>query len=191
MATGVTGPNLGAGLHKMAKVIEGASVATVTESAKSASDIHYAQILKDSGGDGALSGVGAAKGRGGNAKVGSRIKVDKSKTKPSALIAAKGPLHIINNDTSGHVIRSAYAGGARRKGFIGPTFAGQFGARNVMGPSKRAVINIPGVGFRASARHPGTKGKKTWQAGAKKAAPVIRKTMSGRTRNVVKGAMKI
>lgn len=195
MATGIKGPKIGAGLTKMAKTIEGSSVATVTASADRAAKIHEAKIRSDSGGDGMLSGVGAAKGRPGNAKVGVRVKVDKRKTRPSALIAATGPLQIINNDTAGRVIRSAYTYGKSRKGFEGPTLPGQFSARkkNMIGPvlSNKAVLNIPGIGFRASARHPGTKGKKTWQAGGKVAAPVIRKSMSQRTFNVMKGAARL
>ena len=72
----------------------------------------------------------------------------------------------------------------RRKGFVGPASAGQFtGGRN-------AAVNIPGVGFRRSARHPGTTGQHPWRKGATKAAPVIRKTMSSRTASIVKKAAK-
>jgi hypothetical protein len=194
MATGINGPKMGAHLVKLAKVIEGASVETVTASADAALKIQEARIKRDSGGDMKLSGVGAAKGRPGNARVGVRVTVNKSKSKPSALIAATGPLQIINNPTAGHVIRSAYLNGKGRKGFVGPTAGGQFSARkkNFIGPvaSQKMAINIPGIGFRASARHPGTKGKQTWQHGRTKAEPVIRKAMGTRTFNVVKGAAR-
>jgi hypothetical protein len=186
----VSGPKIGAHLVKMAKVIEGASVETVTLAADRAAKLQEARIKRDSGGDSKLSGVGAAKGRPGNASVGVRVKVYKSKTRPSALIAATGPLQIINNDTAGHVIRSTRVKGRQRKGFVGPTLPGQFSRKNQIGPSLRPVINIPGIGFRASARHPGTKGKQTWQHGRTKAEPAIAKTMRSRTFNVVKGAAK-
>ena len=194
MATGVKGPNFGAHVVKMAKTIEAGSVATVGKAAAAAASHHQAVIDRDTGGDGKLSGVNAAKGRPGNTKVGVTVKVDKRQTSPSAVIKATGPLQIINNDTAGHVIRSAYLSGKGRKGFIGPSLPGQFSARKKgqIGPvlSTKAVLNIPGVGFRASARHPGTKGKQTWQVGAKRAAPAIQQQMSRRTHNVIKGAAK-
>lgn len=183
----ITGPKAGAGLIKMARTIEAASVATVRESADVAAKIHDNRISRDSGGDGRLSGMNRAKGRAGNTKVGVRVKADRSSTKPSAFIGATGPLQLINNDTAGHVIRSAYTRGRGRKGFVGPTLPGQFATTG----GGSGAINIPGVGFRAWARHPGTKGKGTWQAGAKQAAPEIRKNMSKRTFNVVKGAAKL
>ena len=188
----VSGPKIGAHLVKMAKVIEGASVETVTAAAAKAAKEQEARIRKDSGGDMALSGVGKGNNRGGNAKVGVRVKVNKSKTSPSALVAASGPLQIINNDTAGHVIRSTRARGRQRKGFIGPTIGGQFSKNNgrFIGPEKAAVLSIPGIGVRASARHPGTKGKQTWQVGRKKAEPIATKAMRSRTFNVVKGAAK-
>ena len=182
MATGVKGPKIDAHFTRMAKVIEGASFETVKKSADRAVAIQDKRITRDSGGDSKLSGVNAAKGRPGNTKVGVRVKFDKSKAAPSASIMATGPLQIINNDTAGHVIRSAYAKGRGRKGFVGPTIGGQF--------KGGGALNIPGIGWRKSVRHPGTKGKKTWQLGRKAAKPVISKSMRSRTFDVVKGAAK-
>lgn len=190
MATGIKGPKFGAHMVKMAKVIEGASVETVTKSADAALKIQEARIKRDSGGDSKLSGVGAAKGRPGNANVGVRVKVDKSKTRPSALIAATGPLQIINNDTVGHVIRSAYGSGAGRRSGKSKKFGKLSQAAGPGLSFGGGAINIPGIGFRQSVRHPGTKGKGTWQEGRKTAEPAIRKSMSQRTFNVVKGAAK-
>lgn len=186
----VSGPKAGAHFLKMAKTIEGASVETVTAAAERAAKLQEDRIKRDSGGDSKLSGVGKGNNRAGNAAVGVRVNVNKRKTSPSALIAAKGPLQIINNDTSGHVIRSTRARGRQRKGFVGPTLPGQFSKSNgrFMGPEKAAVLSIPGIGARASARHPGTKGKNTWQVGAKQAHPAATKIMRGRTFNVIKGA---
>ena len=84
----VEGPKIGAHLVKMAKVIEGASIETVTAAAAKAAKEQDARIRRDSGGDGVLSNVGKGNNRAGGAKVGVRVKVDKSKTKPSALISA-------------------------------------------------------------------------------------------------------
>jgi hypothetical protein len=102
----------------------------------------------------------------------------------SGFISATGPLQIINNDTAGHVIRSAYSKGRRRKGFVGPTASGQFRG------DARAVLNIPGIGFRRSARHPGTKGKNTWERGRQKAEPQIVKTMRKNTTAALSAALK-
>jgi hypothetical protein len=52
------------------------------------------------------------------------------------------------------------------------------------------AINIPGIGFRASARHPGTKGQYPWRNGYQKAQPQIQKIMRSRTFNVVKQGAK-
>ena len=129
MATGVKGPNFGAHVVKMAKTIEAGSVATVGKAAAAAASHHHAVIDRDTAGDGKLSGVNAAKGRPGNTKVGVTVKVDKRQTSPSAVSKGTGPLQTINNDTAGHVIRSAYLSGKGRKGFIGPSLPGQFSAR--------------------------------------------------------------
>lgn len=124
-------------------------------------------IESHSGGDSKLSGVNKAKGRAGNAKVGAKFRMLPSGDGgASAEVRATGPLQIIDRDTSGHVIRSAYSNiqtSTRRRGslrgFIGPVLPGQTTG------GRQAVIHIPGVGFRRSARHPGTNGKDTWRKG--------------------------
>lgn len=184
MAGGVKGPKAGAHFLKMAKVIEGASAETVSAAADRAAKLQDERIKRDSGGDNVLSGVGKG------TRVGVRVNVNKRKTSPTALVAASGPLQIINNNTAGHVIRPKGVTGRQRRGFIGPTLPGQFRARNIIGPQKAPVLNIPGIGFRRSARHPGTRGKQTWQRATKRAYPAATKIMRGRTWNVVKGAAR-
>lgn len=183
-AAGITGPDLAGLMVNMGKAVGAGSKATVSTAALAAKRIHEREIARVAGNDMSLSGVGAAKGRKGNTKVGVRFKLEGDSNAPQAFIKATGPLHIVERDTDGHVIRSAYSKGKRRKGFVGPATAGQFsGGRN-------AAVNIPGVGFRRSARHPGTTGQHPWRKGTVKAAPVIRKTMSGRTATIIKKAAR-
>jgi hypothetical protein len=183
------GPKIGAGMVRMAKAIEHGSADTVGAAALDAKAKHQAVIAADSGGDSVLSGVNKSKGRAGGAKVGVKYDLKKG-PRPSAFIKATGPLHLLDRPTAGRVIRSSYAKGRGRRGFTGPTLPGQFSGRG-MGPNKPAVLNIPGIGFRASARHPGTKGKQTWRKGRKAAEPAIRKAMTKRTTNIIKGAARL
>lgn len=183
-AAGVTGPDLAGLMVNISKAVGAGSKATVSTAALAAKRIHEREIERVAGADMALSGVGAAKGKKGNTKVGVRFTLEGDSNSPQAFIKATGPIHLVEWGTSGHVIRSAYSKGKRRKGFVGPTTAGQFSG------GSNAVINIPGVGFRRSARHPGTTGQHPWRKGTVKAAPVIRKTMSGRTASIIKKAAK-
>jgi len=192
----VTGPKLGAGLVKMARAIESASKDTVNTSALRAKVVQEKAIASVAGSDMSLSGANKAKGRPGGVKVGVRYKLEMRGSSPQAFLRATGPLQLIENNTAGHVIRSAYTSGAARKGFIGPGASGQFSTArggNFIGPTvsnRRGVISIPGVGFRRSARHPGTTGQHPWRKGRKLAEPIIQQSMSKRTFNVVKGAAR-
>lgn len=183
-------------MQKLAATIEGGSVDTVKASAEVAKREQLVRMRRDSGGDLKLSGVGAAKGRGGNAPIGVSYRVKKESgigVGATAFVQATGPLQIINNDTAGRVIRSAYSKGratvsrrtVARRGFVGPVLPGQFSEGG-----RRAVLNIPGIGYRRSARHPGTKGKQTWQLGRRDAEPKIAKSMSKRTTTTIKRGMK-
>jgi hypothetical protein len=187
----LTGPNIGQVMVKFARTVEGASVETVKRSSAVAEHEQLRRMRSDSGGDLKLSGVNKAKGRPGNTKIGVKTKVTRQGSGAVATVSATGPLQIINNPTRGRVIRSAYGAGTRggrggrgTRGFVGPVLAGQFGG------GRRAVLNIPGIGYRRSARHPGTRGKNTWQEGRKAAEPKIRRVMSTRTTTVISKAMK-
>jgi hypothetical protein len=131
------------------------------------------------GGDGRLSGVGKS-----GARLGVRSKPEGTAANGRFFISATGPWQIIENDTGGRVIRSRYARGRRRKGFIGPVAAGQFKGGD------RAVLNIPGVGFRRSARHPGTKGKKPWARGVASAKPYVTREVENRTVTAIRKAFQ-
>jgi hypothetical protein len=198
VAAKLTGPDIAKGLANMSRQVQAKSLDTLKASAEAGQKLHAAIIRKDSGGDSQLSGVNAAKGKTGNTKVGVRFKLEKRGTSPSGVLTATGPLQLINNDTAGRVIRSAYLYGGRgnaRKGMIGPVLAGTFTARrgSFIGPvlSNKAVLRLPDGGFRQSVRHPGTSGKQTWQRGTKVARPVISQSMSKRTTNVLKGVAKL
>ena len=186
MAGNLKGPDLGKRLVKFARIIEGASLDTVKRSADQAKAEQLKVMRSDSGGDLKLSGVGRRRGRPGGAKVGVNYKLTKGNGSPTATVSATGPLPLLSNKTKAHMIGSAFkATRTSQTGFIGLGL----GRSATASGGRKAVLNIPGVGFRRSARHPGTKGKDTWNRGRKKAEPVIRKTMSGRTTAAIKKGM--
>ena len=94
-------------------------------------------------GDNRLSGVGA---RG--ARVGAQFDV-KGTTNPTAIITAKGPLHLVERDTSPHLIIPR----GRRVGKRGRRLKGG------------QVLHMSGGGFATSAEHPGTSGKHPFEKG--------------------------
>ncbi|MEO6570323.1 MAG: hypothetical protein ABIO83_02135 [Ilumatobacteraceae bacterium] len=78
------------------------------------------------------------------------------------VVKATGPLHFVANPMSPHRIPKLRTSGRRR------------------------FIVIPGVGVRANAMHPGTRGKNTWVDGRRQAEPKITKVMQSETANIVK-----
>lgn len=70
----------------------------------------------------------------------------------SALVRATGPFHLIESDTKPH--REPKTRGAR---------------------ARKRVVVIPGVGVRAWANQPGTKGKHPWAKGVVAAIPIQEK----------------
>lgn len=84
------------------------------------------------------------------AKVGVRFDV-KGQQNPTALVRATGPLHLLERSTRPHEIRPKRRGG-------------------------KAVV-ISGVGPRAYAHHPGTKGKHPWERGLARALPQVPEVM--------------
>ena len=104
-AAGVTGPDLAGLMVNISKAIGAGSKDTVMRAAMSAKQIHEREIARVAGADMALSGVNAAKGRKGNTKVGVRFTLEGNANTPEAFIKATGPLHLVERNTSGHVIR--------------------------------------------------------------------------------------
>lgn len=84
----------------------------------------------------------AGVGRGiGKTKVSGRVSAAYDLKHSAVVIKYRGPVHLINNSTKPHPI------GPRKR------------RRARGGGSGRGGIVIPGVGVRASAQHPGTRGK--------------------------------
>lgn len=178
-------------LRKRIEAISKASQAAAVKSVRKAADVakreQDAQLRRDSGGDMVLSGT-ARRGRGAR-KVGSTIKIrDGNKKSVTAEIQAVGPVPLIANDTVGHVIRSAYVKGAYRTTRTGGQMFGP--ALPTITGDRRAVLNIPGVGFRRSARHPGTRGKDTWNEGRRKATVKVREVINVESDRVVRDAFR-
>lgn len=78
----------------------------------------------------------------------------------TATIKATGPVPLLANPTKAHRI---------------PKKAGK-------------LIAIPGIGVRAFADHPGTRGKDSWNKGRDNAEPKVRKAIHDKTDDVVKQA---
>ena len=93
------------------------------------------------------------------ARVGARFD---SESDSRVKVFATGPLHFVAHPMSPHRIPKQ-----RRRG-------------------RRRYVVIPGVGVRAWAQHPGTRGKDTWNRGAKKARPDVTKAAESRLANVIK-----
>lgn len=174
-------------LGKMSTAIERGRKDTLVSAAKVATAEHLKVIRRDSGGDLKLSNVGRRKGKPGGRGVGARYEISKT-GKHRATVSATGPLPLIANDIDGHVIRSAYVRGALRKSkgqsqVFGPAIG------KASGVSRRTVLATP-FGWRQTVRHPGTKGKDTWNKGAKRAAPAISKVMESELANIVTRGFK-
>lgn len=86
------------------------------------------------------------------ARVGVRYKLERD---DKAVVAAFGPVQLIESDTQAHRIPKELVGRGRNR------------RRN----TKR--IFIPGVGVRASANHPGTRGQHPWEKGVAAARPHV------------------
>ena len=101
---------------------------------------------------------------GRNAKVGVRYDI-KGTSKPTALMRATGPLHLVENDTSPRVIPKERK---RRRG-------------------ARKTLLLPDGGLRRSVKHPGTKGQQPFAEGRKAAEPVMTKMIRSRYLKVARG----
>lgn len=97
------------------------------------------------------------------ARVGARFDV-----KPDLVeFKATGPLHFLANPMSPHRIE--------------PKKRGRAGGRR--------VLVIPGIGPRAFANHPGTRGKDTWNKATRKARAEVSKEIHNRQVNIIRKAL--
>ena len=104
--------------------------------------------------NGRLRGVG---------KRGAKVGVSYAITGKTALVRATGPFHLIERNTKPHRI-------GQQKSESGLPLVDASGQ-----DVRRRLVVIPGVGVRAWANHPGTKGKHPWDKGVIAAVPVAEK----------------
>lgn len=83
----------------------------------------------------------------------------------------RGLWTILEEGAGSHVVTSKYAGGSRA------SRARRFEAGDPIGGGRRAVINIPGIGYRRYAVIPKTRpgGKGTWEAGVRNSFDPVQK----------------
>lgn len=143
----ITLPQLARQMSDLPGQIRAQSRVAVNASALTITNTLREQIRAASGGDMRLSGVG----RRGGTRVGARYDV-KGTDNPTALIRATGPLHLVENPTSPHVIPKQ-------------------GATRGRGRNKRARVVVVNGRVFARVNHPGTRGKQPWRKGVTAGVP--------------------
>jgi hypothetical protein len=129
-----------------AATLPAALVQATPRAVRTSADILQAQartnVAQATGGDLRLSRVRSGKG----AAIALRVRTVGSGSRTRAEVVPTGPIMLVERDTKAHQLRS-------RAGGRGYSMARRRSA------SRRGFLYIPGVGYRASAKHPGTKGK--------------------------------
>lgn len=97
------------------------------------------------------------------ARIGARFDLDGD---TAVAVKATGPVHFLANPMSPHRIPRQRVRGRRR------------------------VVVIPGVGVRAYANHPGTKGKDSWNRAVPEARRKVTKVMLNEYGNIIRTAMQ-
>jgi hypothetical protein len=146
-------------IHALDKAIERDSKGILSAIAAVGKEEHEQVMAGDSGGDRVLSRVGR---RG--AKIGAAYRLERSGDGWKATLRATGAVPLIANPIKPHAIPKQRTRGRRR------------------------VVVIPGIGVRASAQHPGTRGKNTWERGRERAQPRMTRIAQQRTDKTVKQA---
>ncbi len=95
------------------------------------------------------------------ARIGARY--DRGKSTSTAIVRALGPVQLVESNTKPHRVPKKRTRGRRR------------------------VVVIPGVGVRASANHPGTRGKHPWARAMDRAIPKVPAVMSAETSKTLRG----
>lgn len=200
---GKAGDDVVRAMRQIQRNLDGDQRRTIEKASRRAKLVHEGSIAAVVGSDMKLSGVNQRKGRPGGVRVGVRYSVKVSANrKVTSLMRATGPLQLVERDTDPRVIQSAYATAPRgskkslrslqatlnslaRAGGSQPLFA----PNRLTTSDPRQVLNIPGIGYRRSARHPGTSGQEPWAKGSRRARQPIRRVMRTETfRNVKRGA---
>lgn len=105
-------------------------------------------------------------GAGGPKKWGTRTYKASSNTNPAAIVAYKGDVHLVHNDTKDHSIVSRKVGGNLTSRGAFRTEPGMFGYAR-----RRGAVMIGGQPY-AYGRHPGTTGR-PWFPDVMRAAPPV------------------
>lgn len=118
--------------------------------------------------------VAAPSGRLNVGKNGKKVGVRYDLVSDGAMVRMTGPAHLLEWDTKAHRIPREHVGRSRKDGTR---------RRN----SK--VVNIPGVGPRAWANHPGTKGKHPWRDGVAVGIPLVEKVAGNVMSDTIRKAL--
>lgn len=161
---------------RVAANLSAASRDSVEAGSLAAKDVLVDFQRRATGGDQRLSGVGR---RG--AKIGIRFDVKGGRANRfSSLVRATGPAHLIEKRIRPHLITPRRSGGRRNLNRAARTVGGRAQLNSVLGDATglgagtTRPLLIPGVGFRAWARHPGIPASaqpKPFEKGLKVARP--------------------
>lgn len=121
-----------------------------------------------------MLGTAAARGVAPGGKIAGRSWGVNYQVRPgresTALVRYTGPFHLVNNPTKAHVIRPRVFVGTRGS-VAGRRGRGQRAVKgaallSIFGLDARdgGALRMPGIGFRAEAHHPGTQGKRIFEA---------------------------
>lgn len=173
--------------------------------------LHTTKILRSriaaaSGGDNVLSGTTRTtrrQKRKGNESKGKKLGVgyDLAPSGRQALIAARGPLPLIEVDQAPHVVVSRWATGAEYqrhtkagrviagKSTIGSRQASVLTGNGAAGGGRRAVLNQGGGVFRRWTIS-SSKGKHPWEFGIKEASPAVGRIHAKATHETIAAALR-
>jgi hypothetical protein len=179
MSASTTPKALARDLAQAARNLKVANTEGVNDAALFVKKAMLAAAVMDAGGDMRLSNVG---------KNGARLSVGYTVTAGKALVFARGPWGLPEFGASPHLITSKQGGSrSRRARVLGgeastkrrgkATVGSVIGIGPVFGKRATGAINISGVGWRKYARHPGTKGKGSWDKQANRINPLLAKKL--------------
>jgi len=158
-----------------AATLPAALVEATPRAVRTSADILEAQTRRlvaiATGGDLRLSRVRSGKG----ATIALKVRMVGSGSRTRAEVVPTGPIMLVEEDVKAHQLKFTYSGTTGAGGRRRYATAGQRMASGEMATRRRAArrnfLYIPGVGIRASAKHPGTKGKKPVQRAFQQSGP--------------------